>query len=39
MTDKSIVPGPTYAEMRNPLLLSQSMRDAANARAATNSIP
>ena len=31
MTDKSIVPGPTYAEMRNPLLLSQSMRDAANA--------
>ena len=31
MTDKPIIPGPTYAEMRNPLLLSQSMRDAANA--------
>ncbi len=27
----AIVPGPTYAEMRNPLLLSQKLRAAANA--------
>lgn len=26
-----IIPGPTYAEMRNPLLLPQSLRTAANA--------
>jgi cysteine synthase A len=31
MTEKPIVAGPTYAEMRNPLLLAQSLRDAANA--------
>jgi cysteine synthase A len=31
MTQKPIVSGPTYAEMRNPLLLSDSIRDAANA--------
>jgi cysteine synthase len=28
---KSIVPGPTYAEMRNPLMLPQSLRAEANA--------
>lgn len=27
---KTIVPGPTYGEMRNPLLLSSSLRQAAN---------
>jgi len=28
---KKIVPGPTYAEMRNPLLLSNALREQANA--------
>jgi hypothetical protein len=27
---KPIIPGPTYAEMRNPLLLPRSVRQAAN---------
>ncbi|CAN5610858.1 pyridoxal-phosphate dependent enzyme [soil metagenome] len=27
---KSIIPGPTYAEMRNPLLLPATLREAAN---------
>ena len=27
---KTIIPGPTYAEMRNPLLLPPSVRKAAN---------
>ncbi|MDQ3248565.1 MAG: pyridoxal-phosphate dependent enzyme [Chloroflexota bacterium] len=31
MTLPSIIPGPTYAEMRNPLLLPESFRAAANA--------
>ena len=31
---KAIVPGPTYAEMRNPHLLSAGLRAAANAARA-----
>ena len=31
MMTKMIVPGPTYGEMRNPLLLSAPLREAANA--------
>ena len=35
----AIVPGPTYAEMRNPLLLSEEMRAAANAARADDRNP
>ncbi len=31
---RSIIPGPTYAEMRNPMLLSAALRDRANAARA-----
>lgn len=31
---KPIIPGPTYAEMRNPLLLPDGLRQAANTAGA-----
>lgn len=36
---RPIVPGPTYAEMRNPLLLAESLRDTANAARADERNP
>jgi cysteine synthase len=38
-TNRAIVPGPTYAEMRNPLLLPTGLRDAANAARSNEQNP
>ncbi len=36
---RAIIPGPTYAEMRNPLLLPTALRNAANAARAEETHP